>query len=103
MVKPRHKKLNILGLGYSVGTNNQTLQAPIIVVRTFDELERRASEVKGKIVVYNFVFESYGKQAQYRGHGAARAAKHGAVAALIRSVTPLSIGSPHTGGQSRKF
>lgn len=101
MVKPRRKALSILGLGYSVGTNNQTIQAPVIVVRDFDELERRSAEAKGKIVVFNFKFESYGKQAVYRGKGASRAAKHGAVAALIRSLTPLSINSPHTGGQSR--
>lgn len=101
MVKPRHQALSILGLGYSVGTRNRTLQAPVIVVRDFAELERRSAEVKGKIVVYNFKFESYGQQAVYRGKGASRAAKHGALAAFIRSLTPLSINSPHTGGQSK--
>ena len=101
MIKPRHKKLNILGLGKSVGTNNRTIEAPIMVVNSYEELERRAAEVKGKIVVLNFVFESYGKQVKFREYGASDAAKHGTVAALIRSVTPLSINSPHTGDTSK--
>ena len=54
-------------------------------------------QVKGKIVVYNEEFESYGKTVIYRGLGAVEAAKLGAAAALVRSVTPFSIDSPHTG------
>ena len=56
-------------------------------------------QVPGKIVVYNQVYINYGVSVAYRALGAARAAKHGAVASLIRSVTPLSIDSPHTGMQ----
>ncbi|KAJ6224922.1 hypothetical protein RDWZM_003467 [Blomia tropicalis] len=100
MVKPRVKNLSILGLGYSVGTNGKTLEAPIMVVKSFDELDRRANEVKGKIVVYNFDFVSYGISVRYRSKGASHAAKYGAIAALIRSVTPFSINSPHTGTNS---
>jgi carboxypeptidase Q len=37
---------------------------------------------------------------QYRGRGAAAAARVGAVASLIRSVTPYSQQTPHTGGMS---
>lgn len=100
MVKPRVKKLSILGLGYSVGTDGRTIEAPVIVVSDFDELERRSSEVAGKIVVYNYQFVSYGVSVEYRELGASRASKYGAVAALIRSVTPFSINSPHAGMQS---
>lgn len=53
----------------------------------------------GKIVVYNFDFISYGASVKYRSHGAARAARHGAVATLVRSVTPFSLYTLHTGQQ----
>ena len=39
MVLPRRKSIKILGLGFSVGTNNQTLEAEAIVVKTFAELD----------------------------------------------------------------
>ena len=39
---------------------------------------------------------------QYRSSGAARAAKYGAVAALVRSVASKSISSVHTGIQQNR-
>lgn len=52
----------------------------------------------GKIVVYNQGWlGSYGETAQYRGNGAIHAAKYGAVAALVESVAPYSLDTPHTG------
>lgn len=62
-----------------------------MVVESFEELKKRASEAKGKIVVYNQPFVSYGETVAYRASGASEAAKVGAVASLIRSVTPFSI------------
>lgn len=100
MVQPRQHKLNVLGLGYSVGTEGRTIEAPVVVVRSFDELEQKSHEVSGKIVVYNNPFETYGKSVVYRTDGASRASQYGAIAALIRSVTPFSIASPHTGMQT---
>ncbi|CAG2177384.1 unnamed protein product, partial [Oppiella nova] len=96
MVSPRLKSMNILGLGYSVGTNGKVLTGEVVVVKTFEELRARAHEVPGKFVVYNFVYESYAKTAKYRREGASEAARFGAIGALIRSVTPFSIDSPHT-------
>ena len=90
--------LAILGLGTSIGTDGD-LTADAIVVKTFDELDSRSSEVDGKIVVYNEDFVTYPDTAPYRTEGASRAAEYGAVATLIRSVTPESIYSPHTGTQ----
>ncbi|CAO2602567.1 Carboxypeptidase Q [Lemmus lemmus] len=91
MLLPRIHKMAILGLGSSVGTPSGGITAEVLVVTSFDELQRRASEAKGKIVVYNQPYTSYGITVQYRTQGAVEAAKVGAVASLIRSVAPFSI------------
>ncbi|XP_008846086.1 carboxypeptidase Q-like [Nannospalax galili] len=91
MLAPRIHKMAILGLGSSIGTPPEGITAEVLVVTSFDELQRRAPEARGKIVVYNQPYVSYGMTVQYRVRGAAEAAKVGAVASLIRSVTSLSI------------
>uniref|UniRef100_A0A8D2ZLN8 Carboxypeptidase Q n=1 Tax=Scophthalmus maximus TaxID=52904 RepID=A0A8D2ZLN8_SCOMX len=60
MIMPRAKSLSILGLGSSVGTPPEGIQAEVLVVRSFDELKRRAGKAVGKIVVFNQPFVSYG-------------------------------------------
>ncbi|XP_043972372.1 carboxypeptidase Q-like [Gambusia affinis] len=99
MIMPRTKSLAILGLGSSVGTPPEGVEAEVLVVQSFEELKRRASEATGRIVVFNQPFISYSETVAYRAFGASEAAKVGAVATLIRSVTPFSINSPHTGLQ----
>jgi len=91
----------ILGLGTTEGTNGTDWTAEIIVVRSFDELDAlNDDQVLGKIVVYNQPYHDYGQSGAYRRTGASRAAKKGAKAALVRSVTGRSIYSPHTGVQN---
>lgn len=98
MTSPRPKKMEILGLGSSVATPQGGIQAKVLVVRSFAELERNASEAKNRIVVFNQPYTGYNLQTvQYRVLGAIKAANVSALAALVRSVTPLSINSPHTG------
>jgi len=87
----------MLGLGMSVGTPKGGIQAPVIVVSSFDELARRAADVRGKIVLFDVPFTSYGETVEYRVAGPSRAAKLGAKAVLIRSVASNTIRSPHTG------
>ncbi|XP_053690763.1 carboxypeptidase Q-like [Sabethes cyaneus] len=101
LVEPFLKKLPILGLGTSVGTPEGGISAYAVVVESFEELEALPMEtVEGRIVVFVPEWVNYGVTGQYRREGASAAAKKGAVAALIRSVTPFSIGSPHTGVQA---
>ena len=100
MTGPTPQKLAMLGLGNSVGTPAEGIAAEAIVVRNFDELDAFGEKVRGKIVVYNVPFTSYGATVRYRGAGASRAARHGAVAALVRSVTPVSLQTPHTGAMN---
>ncbi len=100
LVAPRRRELPMLGLGGSVGTPPEGLTAEVLVVRDFEELERRADEARGKIVLFNAPFTGYGRTVRYRVSGAVAAARHGAVASLIRSVTPYSQQTPHTGGMS---
>jgi len=97
LVLPRRVKLPMLGLGGSIGTPPEGIRAEVLVVSSFDELEARHYEASGKIVLLNAPFTSYGKTVTYRVLGAVAAARAGAVASLIRSVTPFSLRTPHTG------
>lgn len=97
LLSPRVKKLHFVGLGMSNGTNGRPVQAPVLVVKSFDELKARAAEAKGKIVVFNVAWQSYSYNVAYRSSGALMAAAVGAVGVLVRSVTPFSMQTPHTG------
>jgi len=98
MVAPVKRQLTILGLGGSIATPQQGITAAVVPVANFDELERKGrAAVEGKIVLFNAPYVSYGRTVVYRHGGASRAAKLGAVAALVRSITPLALQLPHTG------
>lgn len=98
MLEPRPRVLPMLGLGGSVGTPPDGITAEVLVVKSFADLHERASQAAGKIVLFNVPFTTYHETVQVRVRGAMEAAQAGAVASLIRSVTPYSIQSPHTGG-----
>ena len=93
---PRHP-LAILGLGGSVGTPPEGIEAEVIVVSSFEELRTRAAGVKGHIVLFNAPFTSYGEIITYRTGGPRAASQLGAVAALVRGVGPTGLRTPHTG------
>ncbi len=104
LLEPGPRNLPLLGLGRSVGTPPGGIEAEVVVVSSFEDLERRGEAVRDKIVLYDFpmkeqsvMFGAYGEAVQYRTKGAERAARLGAVAVLVRSVTTRSLGTPHTG------
>lgn len=97
LLEPRRTPLPMLGLGGSVATPPGGVTAEVLVVTSFEDLERRAAEARGRIVLFDVPFTTYGATVQYRLNGAVAAARAGAVASLIRSVTPYSMRTPHTG------
>jgi hypothetical protein len=98
VIAPESQPLHILGLGMSVGTPSGGITGDVVVVSDFDELAKLGrSGVQGKIVLYNEVYRGYGQTSIYRTAGPSRAAALGAIAVLVRSVTPLAMQIPHTG------
>lgn len=98
LLAPVERALPMLGLGGSVGTGPQGIEAEVVVVTSFDELDALPREkVEGRIVVYAVPWTGYGGTVKYRGAGASKAAAKGAVAALVRSATGLAARLPHTG------
>src|SRR5687767_8698614 len=97
LIRPRELKLNMSGLGGSIGTPAEGITAPVLVVNSFEDLTARAAQARGKIVLFDVPFTTYGTTVRYRSIGAIEAAKVGAVASLIRSVGSYSIQNPHTG------
>ena len=90
----------MLGLGGSVATPPAGIEAEVMVVSNGDDLNKRAAEAKGKIVLFNVPYTNYGETVQYRSGGASMAARYGAVASLVRAVGPIGLRTPHTGGMS---
>ncbi|MBS1921169.1 MAG: M20/M25/M40 family metallo-hydrolase [Bacteroidetes bacterium] len=99
------KTLHVTALGNSIGTGGKEVKANVIEVKNFDDLEAKKDELKDKIVFYNYHFNptfiqtfwSYGDAVRYREFGASRAAKYGAVAVIVRSMTHSTDNFPHTG------
>lgn len=100
MLTPRKKDIALLGLGRSVNTPPEGITAEVIVFTSFEELEAANNEdVAGKIVIYDPVFTVYSDTVTYRSQGASKASAKGAVASLVRSITPFSLYTPHAGSQ----
>ena len=97
IVSPWKQPLAMLGLGDSVGTPRDGVEAAVAVVHGFEELEARAQSLRGRIVLLNVAFTNYAETSRYRRAGASRAARHGAVAVLVRAIGPDGFRLPHTG------
>lgn len=103
--KHEGKKLSILALGGSVGTDENGISGEVIEVQNFDELREIGNKAKGKIIFFNRpfdeslinTFQAYGAAVNQRSVGAIEAAKVGAIGAIVRSVTSKYDNIPHTG------
>jgi carboxypeptidase Q len=98
--------LSVTGLGTSVGTDERGILANVIEVRSFEELDKLGEKrIRGRIVFFNRpmdptlinVFRAYGEAVDQRVNGASEAARYGASAVIVRSVTTAIDDNPHTG------
>ena len=97
--------MNALALGNSVGTGPEGVLAEVVEVSGIDEVNKLGKKVEGKIVFYNGAmdptiintFGAYGGAVVQRAYGASEAAKFGAKAVIVRSVTNRQDDIPHTG------
>ena len=101
----------ICALGGSIATPAAGIRAGVVEVQSIDELKSLGREViQGKIVFFNRpmnptnirTFEAYSDAVDQRTQGAAEASKHGAVAAVVRSMSLRLDDFPHTGATQYK-
>jgi carboxypeptidase Q len=97
ILEPARHPIAMLGLGGSVATPPDGIQADVLIVHSFEELDAAASQARGRIVLFNVPYTSYGETVRFRSGGPSRAAAYGAVAMLIRSVGLPGLRLPHTG------
>ncbi len=101
-----YEAVRMLSLGNAAGSDGRTLEAPIVMVQTFDEfnvLPRQA--VAGKIVFFNYrfrqdfinTFAAYGDAIKYRGGTPSAVSAKGGLAVIIRSLSTGEDDAPHTG------
>jgi len=101
---PYPQNLEITALGYSVATPATGIEAEVVYFSELDALQETTEDLTGKIAFIDGRMKKapdgagYGPAGMKRRVGASEAAKHGAVAVLIRSVGTDSHRFPHTGG-----
>lgn len=107
--KGKTMPLLISSLGNAVGTGEKGIKAKLIQINHIDELKRmKPEQVKGNIVFFNYhfdqtdvhTFDAYGPCVYYRWGAPSEAAKLGASAVVIRSVSSAFDDKPHTGSLS---
>ncbi len=98
--------VNVCALGRGISTPEKGIRAKVIEVNGLEDLKNfTPDETKGKIIFFNQAmnpelkntFQAYGEAAGQRFNGPAMAAQHGAVGAIIRSLTTSIDTFPHTG------
>lgn len=99
--------LHVTALGGSVGTpDNRVIRGKVVMVKDVAALDTMPrADTEGRIVLFNRPMDpvlintgaAYGGAVDQRGNGASAAAKAGAIAALVRSMTHALDTLPHTG------
>ena len=98
--------LRVAALGGSVGTGGD-VEGEVVVFQDFDELDSMGTAgLEGRIAFFNRPMDplminagsAYGGAYEQRSKGAVESARHGGIAALVRSLTHALDTFPHTGG-----
>jgi len=97
--------LRICALGGSIATPAGGIEAEVVEVRSFEQLQALGEQARGKIVFFNRPMPralrrtgaAYGEAVPQRSNGAIEAGKVGAIGAIVRSMTTTIDGFPHTG------
>lgn len=104
LLQPMARPLPVLALGGSVGTPAGGITAPVVGVRSMAELPTLGDKARGAIVLFNCAmppelppFDAYDKAYDCRSDSASAAARLGALAVLVRSLTTRSLQTIHTG------
>ena len=98
-------RLHIAALGGSVGTPKEGLRGEVVEIRSWEELKKIGSALKGKIAFFSRPMDrtllttgqAYGRAVDQRSRGPMEAGRCGAVAAFVRSMTTRMDDVPHTG------
>jgi carboxypeptidase Q len=96
---PRVARLPMLGLGGSVATPPDGIEAEVLVARASTSSRSEQPSAKERSCCSTRPTPITATVA-YRWSGAIEAAKAGAVASLIRSVAPFGLRTPHTGSMA---
>lgn len=99
-------KLDVCALGGSVATPENGLNAEVVEITNFDQLD--SVNLKGKIAFFNIpmdptfirTFYAYGSAVKQRWAGAMEASKRGAIGVVIRSLSSSINDYPHTGSMT---
>jgi carboxypeptidase Q len=105
VARPVDRPMALLGLGGTVGTRG-TLRAPVVPFESLDDLRASPARLDGMIAFVNHRMPPYDEERDTPGyaqavearlHAASEAARRGARATIVRSVTAVSLRTPHTG------
>src|SRR6185295_19794428 len=66
IIDPPIHDVAMLGLGGTVATPPEGIEAEVLPVNSFEDLQSRAAEAKGRIVLFNVPYTNYSETVTYR-------------------------------------